>query len=183
MNKNLAVILGELQAQIYWLHDAEKFTELATAAANIYTKLGYSQQQSAIAGKLISEAYQLADDADRAYQTGDYDKETQFYHEAKDKLIKVENTLNYQNSIAVHQMQWWRNFRHKQKFKIIIHLFLQHLKAVGVVHFFTAIKLTYFLMEIGRVHKQRDLETTKHNAIKYWEEILKSKPQQYPYLG
>lgn len=56
MDENLAVMLGELQAQIYWLHDAEKFTELSTAAANIYTKLGYSQQQSAIAGKLISEA-------------------------------------------------------------------------------------------------------------------------------
>ncbi|HEY9299350.1 MAG TPA: hypothetical protein VIQ31_23915 [Phormidium sp.] len=113
MNENLAAILGELQTQIYWLHDALKFTELATAAANIYTKLGYNQQQSATAGKLISEAYQLADDADNAYQAGDYDQEMQFYHEAKDKLIQVENTLNYQISIAVHQMQWWRHFRHK----------------------------------------------------------------------
>ncbi|XWK89064.1 MAG: hypothetical protein U7127_03055 [Phormidium sp.] len=183
MNKNLAVILGELQAQIYWLHDALEFTELATAAANIYTKLGYSQQQSATAGQLISEAYQLADDADRAYQTADYEQEMQFYHEAKDKLIQVEHTLNYQNSIAIHQMKWWRHFRHKQKLQIIIHLFLQHLKAVGFVHLFTAIKLTYFLMEIGRVHKQRDQETTKRNAIKYWEELLKTKPRQYPYLG
>ncbi|WP_228061149.1 MULTISPECIES: hypothetical protein [unclassified Coleofasciculus] len=41
MNENLAVTLGELQAQIYWLHDAEKFTELALAAANIYKILGY----------------------------------------------------------------------------------------------------------------------------------------------
>lgn len=183
MNENLAAILGELQAQIYWLHDAEKFTELATAAANIYTKLGYSQQQSATAGKLISEAYQLADDADRAYKAGDCDREMQFYYQVKDKLAEVETTLNYQNSIAIHQMQWWRYFRHKQKLQIILHLFLQHLKAVGFVHLFTAIKLTYFLMEIGRVHKQRDLETTKHNAIKYWEELLKTQPQQYPYLG
>ena len=41
MNENLAVTLGELQAQIYWLHDAEKFTELAVAAANIYKKHGF----------------------------------------------------------------------------------------------------------------------------------------------
>ncbi|GAX35983.1 hypothetical protein [Nodularia sp. NIES-3585] len=27
MNENLAATLGELQAEIYWLHDAEKFTE------------------------------------------------------------------------------------------------------------------------------------------------------------
>ena len=36
MNVNLAVILGGLQAQIYWLHDAGKYTELALADANIY---------------------------------------------------------------------------------------------------------------------------------------------------
>ncbi|HEY9848608.1 MAG TPA: hypothetical protein V6D28_04055 [Leptolyngbyaceae cyanobacterium] len=183
MNENLAIILGELQAQIYWLHDAEEFIELATAAANIYLKLGYSQQQSATAGKLIGEAYQLADDANLAYKAGDFDREMQFYYKVKDKLVQVENTLNYQNSIAIHQMQWWRYFRHKQKVQIMLHLFLQNLKAIGFIRFLTAIKLTYFLMEIGRVHKQRDLETTKHNAIKYWSELLKTKLQQYPYLG
>ena len=183
MNENLAVMLGELQAQIYWLHDAEEFTELANAAADIYTKLGYVQEQSETAGKLISEAYQLADDADLANQAGDYDREMQFYDQVKDKLIAVETILNYQNSIAIHQMQWWLHFRHKQKLQIIIHLFLQHFKAVGFIHLFTAIKLTYYIVEIGRVHKQRDIETTRHNAIKYWVELLETKPSQYPYLG
>lgn len=183
MNENLAVTLGELQAEIYWLHDAEKFTELALAAANIYQKLGYSEKQAETAGKLISEAYQLADDADVAYQAGNYNREMQFYDEAKYKLIEVETTLGYQTSIAKHQIQWWLHFRHKQKLQIIRHIFLQHLKAVGWINLVTAIKLTYFLMEIGRVHKERDLEITKDNAIQYWEELLKTKPSQYPYLG
>jgi hypothetical protein len=49
MNDSLAVNLGELQAQIYWLHDAEKFTELAEIAAQVYqcleaeTHLGLSE--------------------------------------------------------------------------------------------------------------------------------------------
>lgn len=183
MNENLAVILGQLQAQIYWLHDAEEFTKLATAATNIYRKLGYSQEQSETAGQLISEAYQLADDADLAYKSGNYDMEMQFYYEIKDKLTEVELTLNYQNSVALYQMQWWRYFRHKQHLQIILNLFLQHLNSLGLIHFFSAIKLTYFLMEIGRVHKQRDLETTQKNSIKYWKELLKMKLQQYPYLG
>jgi hypothetical protein len=182
MNETLA-ILGELQAQIYWLHDAEKFTELASAAATIYMKLGYTQQQAETAGNLISQAYQLADDAALAQQAGNFDQEMQFYHQAKDKLIEVETTLGYQTSIAIHQIQWWLYFRHKQKLQVIIHLFLQHFKAVGLINLITAIKLTYFLMEIGRVHKSRDLETTKDNAIKYWTELLKIKPPQYPYLG
>ncbi|MBD2163894.1 hypothetical protein H6G04_05685 [Calothrix membranacea FACHB-236] len=183
MNETLAVTLGELQAQIYWLHDAQKFRELASAATTIYTKLGYNQQQAETAGNLISEAYQLADDAALAQQAGDSAQEMQLYYQVQEKLSKVENTLGYQTSIAIHQMKWWLYFRHRQKLKIIIHLFLQHFKTVGLINLFTAIKLTYFLMEIGRVHKSRDLETTKHNAIKYWAELLKVKPPQYPYLG
>lgn len=183
MNQNLAVTLGELQTEIYWLHDAEKFEELAIAASSIYMKLGYSQEQGETAGKLISAAYQLADEADLAYKAGDFDREMQFYYQVNDKLTEVETILNYQNSIAINQMQWWLHFRHKQKLQIVLHLFLQNFQAVGFSHLFTVIKLTYCIMEILRVHKQRDKEITKHNAIKYWEELLKTKPQQYPYLG
>ncbi|HBB35938.1 MAG TPA: hypothetical protein DDZ80_02435 [Cyanobacteria bacterium UBA8803] len=183
MNENLAVTLGELQAQIYWLHDAEKFTELALAAASIYKNLGYKEKPAETAGQLISEAYQLCDKADLAEQIGNYNQEIQFYEEVKNKLTEVETVLGYQISIARHQMQWWLHFRHQQKLQILRHLFLQHLKAVGWSNLITALKLTYFLMEIGRVHKQRDLETTRHNAIQYWQELLKTKPQQYPYLG
>jgi hypothetical protein len=80
-------------------------------------------------------------------------------------------------------LKWWLYFRYKQKLQIIIHLFLQHFKPLGLVNILTAIQLTYFLMEIGRFHKSRGLETTKDNAIKYWAELLKIKPPQYPYLG
>ncbi|MBN3871556.1 MAG: hypothetical protein HWQ23_15125 [Nostoc sp. JL33] len=183
MNESLAATLGELQAEIYWLHDALKFAELASAAATIYMKLGYTQQQAETAGNLISQAYQLSDDAVLAQKAGDFDKEIQFYHQVKDKLTQVETILDYQTSIAIHQMKWWMYFRHKQKLKILLHLFLQHFKAVGWINLIAAIKLTYFLMEIARVHKSRDTETTKHNAIRYWTELVKIKPPQYPYLG
>lgn len=178
-----AVKLGELQAQIYWLHDAEKFTELASAAATIYLQLGYTQQQAETAGNLISEAYQLSDEAVFAQKAGDFEKEMQFYHQIQDKLNQVETILGYQTSIAIHQMKWWMYFRHKKKLHVLLHLFLQHFKALGLLHLFSAVKLTYFLAEIGRVHKSRDIETTKLNAIKYWMELLKIKPLQYPYLG
>jgi hypothetical protein len=183
MNESLAATLGDLQAQIYWLHDAEKFAELASAAATIYLKLGYTQQQAETAGNLISQAYQLADNADNAQKSGHHDEEINFYHQAKDKLTEAETTLNYQNTIAIHQMQWWMYFRHKQKIRVLLHLFLQNFQAVGLINLLTAIKLTYFLMEIGRAHKLRDIEITKYNATKYWAELLKIKPPQYPYLG
>lgn len=183
MDKSLAATLGELQAQIYWLHDAVEFTQLASTAATIYMKLGYTTEIAQTAGNLISQAYQLADDAADAQKAGNHDREMQFYHQAKDTLVKVETALLYQTSIALHQMKWWMNFRHGQKLQVLQHLFLQNLKAVGLINLPSAIKLTYFLMEIGRVHKSRDLETTKHNAIRYWTELLKINPQQYPYLG
>jgi hypothetical protein len=183
MNETLATQLGELQTEIYWLHDAEKFTELASAAASIYMQLGYSPQQAETAGNLISAAYQLADDAAVAQKAGDFAQEILFYHQVQEKLMAVETTLGYPTSIAKHQMQWWRHFRHQQKLQIIIHLFYQNFLALGWLHLITVFKLTYHLMEIGRVHKSRDRETTKKNAIKYWQELLRIKPSQYPYLG
>lgn len=185
MNDNLIAVLGELQAEIYWLHDAEKFTELAAAAAKIYTSLGYNKQQAEKAGHLISQAYQLADEADLAYKAGDFDEEMQFYHQAQNKLTEVETILGYQTSIAIHQMKWWMYFRHKQKPQILLHLFLQHFKPLGFSHLITAVRLTYYLMEIGRVHKQRNIEITKQNATRYWRLLLKLKINlhQYPYLG
>ncbi|MEH2164913.1 MAG: hypothetical protein V7K38_28635 [Nostoc sp.] len=134
MNETLAATLGELQAQIYWLHDAKEFTELASAAATIYLKLGYTQQQAETAGNLVSEAYQLADDAANAQKASDFDKEMQFYHQVKDKLTEVETTLGYQTSIAIHQMKWWMYFRHKQKLQTLLHLFLQHFRVVGLIN-------------------------------------------------
>ncbi|MBD2576314.1 hypothetical protein [Oscillatoria sp. FACHB-1406] len=183
MSENLAATLGELQSQIYWLHDAENFSELALAAAQIYQKLGYGEEQAQTAGQLISEAYQLADRASLAQEAGHSDREMQFYDRVNNKLTEVEIILDYSRRIARHQMEWWRHFRHKRKFQVLRHLFLQNLKAVGFRNIWTALKLTYFLQEIGRVHKQRDLETTKRNAKKYWYELLKTKPLQYPYLG
>lgn len=183
MNENLAATLGELQSQIYWLHDAENFSELALAAAQIYQKLGYREEQAQTVGQLISEAYQLADRANLAQEAGNAHQEMQFYNQVNDKLTEVETRLNYSRRMAKHQMEWWRHFRHKRKLQVLRHLFLQNLKAVGFRNIWTALKLTYFLKEIGRVHKQRDWETTKHNAQKYWHELLKTKPLQYPYLG
>ncbi|MEA5582550.1 hypothetical protein VB620_14520 [Nodularia harveyana UHCC-0300] len=60
---------------------------------------------------------------------------------------------------------------------------LHNFNAVGLINLFTAIKLTYLLMEISRLYKARDTETTKHNTIQYWAELLKIKPPKYPYLG
>jgi hypothetical protein len=183
INQTLAATLGELQAKIYWLHDAEEFAELASAAATIYMKLGYTQQQAETAGNLISQAYQLSDAAVLAQEAGDFDQEMNYYEQLKDKLIAAEHILGYQTSIAIYQMRWWLHCRHKRKLQIIINLFLQNFKALGLINLVTAIKLTYFIKEITRVHKSRDLETTKYNAIKYWTELLSIKTSQYPYLG
>ena len=143
MNESLAGTLGELQAQIYWLHDAQKFAQLASAAATIYMKLGYTQQQAETAGKLISEAYQLSDDAVLAQEAGNFDKEIQFYHQVKEKLTQVETILGYQTSIAIHQMKWWIYFRHRQKLQVLLHLFLQNVKAVGLINTKSVLKTPF----------------------------------------
>lgn len=183
MNDSLALKLGKLQAQIYWLHDAEKFTELAESAAEIYQYLGYDARTAEIVGNLISQAYQLADPADLAYQAGDFDLEMQFYHQVKDKLLEAEDHLRLSKSIAEYQMKWWLYFRHREKFKVAINLFLQHFNSLGWINLIPAMQVTYDLVKICKIHKLRDLEMTAEYASHYWSILLKIKPRQYPYLG
>jgi hypothetical protein len=183
MNDSLSSTLGHLHAQIYWLHDAEKFAELAAAAAQVYKHLGYDSHIAKIVGRLISEAYQLSDPADLAYKAGDFDSELQFYQQVKDKLVQVETHLGLPESIAEHQMKWWIYFRHKQKFLVILHLFLQHFKSLGWLNLIPAIQVTYYLIQAGKIHKLRDVEMTSQYTTHYWHILLKIQPQQYPYLG
>ncbi|WP_375479934.1 hypothetical protein [uncultured Nostoc sp.] len=183
MNNTLASTLGELQTKIYWLHDAEKFAELAQAATEIYIKLGYDQQKSENVGHLISEAYQLSDDADLSYKAGKIENEIKFYNQVKDKFLEVEAILGLPKSIAEHQIKWWIYFRHKQQFKVIYHLFLQHFKSLGFSYLFIAIQLTYYMLKIGKGHNLRNIEITQKNATKYWLQLLKFNINKYPYLG
>jgi hypothetical protein len=183
MDNNLASTLGELQTKIYWLHDAEKFTELAEAATQIYILLGYAPEKAKIAGDLISQAYQLADDADIAEKAGNSQEEMKYYHQVQEKLIEAENVLNFQTSIAEHQMKWWFYFRHKDKLKVALHLFLQHFKPLGITNLFTAIQLTYCLIGMGKGHNLRDIAMTEEYTTQYWRLLLKLNRQEYPYLG
>ena len=183
MNNTLAATLGELQAKIYWLHDAEDFDELAATVSKIYKSLGHKKERADIAGHLIGEAYQLADHAELASQAGSVLEEIQFYTQAKEKLILAETSLGFTTSIAEHQMKWWMYFRHKKMFLVILHLFLQHLKPLPRTNFLTALRLTYYLLQAGIGHNRRDFEMMKESGTKYWTLLLKTNPQGCPFLG
>jgi hypothetical protein len=183
MNYALASTLGKLQTQVYWLHDAEKFDELAETVAKLYHNLGYEQKQAEIAGGLISKAYQLADEAELARKADLIDVEIQFYNQAKENFLQVENTLGLQKSIAEYQMKWWIYFRHRNYIKIMLNLFFQHFKQLGFINVFTAIKLTYYMLQICNAHNQRNIELSNKNTTKYWTLLLKYHPQNCPYIG
>lgn len=183
MNTALASNLGALQARIYWLHDAEEFDKLADVASKIYENLGHEQEQAKIAGRLISEAYQLADKAESALKAGSIAEEMQFYTKAKEKLVQAEALLDFLTSTAEHQVKWWMYFRHKKVFLVIRHLFYQHFKPLSLTGFLTAIRLTYYLLWVGIGHNKRDFEMTKKNGEKYWMLLLKTNTKGYPFLG
>ncbi len=183
MNTALASQLGALQAQIYWLHDAEEFDELAGVASKIYEILGHDKERAEIAGRRIGEAYQLADNAEFALKAGSAVEEMQFYTNAKEKLIQAEASLGFLTSTAEHQISWWMYFRHKKMLLVMLHLFCQHFKPLGLRDFLTAMRLTYCLLQVGIGHNKRDFEMTKKSGTKYWMLLLKTNTKGCPFLG
>jgi len=85
--------LARWQVSIYWLHDVERFDDLAAAASSIFAVLGHSADASEAAGRCVSTAYQFADQAERARQSGRLSNEAYHYRQAKEVLQKAAMLL------------------------------------------------------------------------------------------
>ncbi len=171
--------LGRLQASIYWLHDAEQFDELAMAASQIYELLGYSKSLSEQVGGLIAKAYRISDDAQIARFAGDSQKELDQYAAAQLQLSKAAQLLGLPVEIAEYQVQWWRLSRHKKLTAALNYLLKQHAQFSRLER----VQLAYFLVQIGLGHDQKRLAKCEQYSVSYWNLLLRSAVDSYPYIG
>jgi hypothetical protein len=174
--------LGKLQVKIYWEHDRCDFEELAQAARELYELLGYEKKEATEIGKLISVAYQLADEAER-FQGIDSEKEKELYHQVERKLREIEQRLNSPISLAYEQSQWWYASRHRHWFKLIYYLFLQQWKPLKFALKRLALPLTFSLIKVGISHFHKNQLECEENASQYWYIILKNQAELNLYLG
>ena len=179
MNAQLAETLGKLQASIYWLHDAEKFEELAQAASKIYQLLGHPESLCDRAAHHIAAAYRISDDAQIARFAGDPQQELEHYAEVQLQLAEAAKVLGLSGAIADYQVQWWRLSRHKKIVTALSYILKQH-HHLSVL---SKTKLAYYSFQIGLGHNQRNLTKCEKYAIHYWNLLLHSRETLYPYLG
>ena len=179
MSTQLADTLGRLQAKIYWLHDAEKFDELANTASKLYQLLDHPESLSDQVGRFISKAYRISDDAQIARFAGDPQQELEHYSEVQIQLTEVTKLLNLPMEIAEYQVQWWMLSRHKKIVAAVGYILKQHNK----LSVLDKTKLSYYSFQIGLGHNQRDLAKCEKYAIQYWILLLQSKETIYPYIG
>ena len=179
MGTQIADTLGRLQARIYWLHDAEKFDDLANTASKIYQLLGHPKSLSNQVGSFISKAYQISDDAQIARFSGEPQQELQYYSKVQLQLAEAVKLLNLPIEIAEYQVQWWMLSRHKKIIAAISYILKQHNK----LSILDKVKLSYYSFQIGLGHNQRDLAKCEKYAIQYWHLLLQSKETIYPYIG
>ncbi|MBU4401002.1 MAG: hypothetical protein KKE86_16935, partial [Planctomycetes bacterium] len=173
------------QVSIYWLHDSCQFEQLANMASVIYQNLGFDRALADKVGRIISECYQVADQAQDLYLKGDCEEEEAAYFLAAEKLKQAERILEYKKSVAVHQVRWWAHFRHRENIRAIYHLFAQNLQEVSIKGLFEAGKLTYNLVRVGFAHNRRDRADAIRYASEYWNILLRSlrKRNDLSYLG
>lgn len=175
--------LGELQADIYWFHDARLFDKLASTAADIFELLDVDKVSSERVGKLISDAYQFADKAEEARIKGRLDVEKNEYMVAEKRLSEAGEILGYKKTISRYQILWWMFFRHKKTAKVIYYMFMQHLQPYGVSRIFKASLLTYYLVNVGLGHNRRDKNFSIKFGKKYWNIIIKKDKSNCPFIG
>jgi hypothetical protein len=176
--------LARWQVSIYWLHDVERFDDLAAAASSIFAVLGHSADASEAAGRCVSTAYQFADQAERARQSGRLSNEAYHYRQAKEVLQKAAMLLDLPASVAASQANWWQQFRHKRCLAVARHLLMQHVHHASPRGALLLPSIVKTMLEIGRAHDRRDRASAIAAAERYWSLTLRAHGgRSVPYLG
>jgi hypothetical protein len=176
--------LARWQVSIYWLHDVERFDDLAVAASNIFAALGHSADAAEAAGRWVSSAYLFADHAERARRNGKLSNEAHHYRQAREVLKKAATLLELPPSVAASQANWWQQFRHKRRLAVAGHLLMQHLHHASPRGTLLLPSIVKSMLDIGRAHDRRDWVGAVVAAEKYWSLTLRAHGgRPVPYLG
>jgi hypothetical protein len=176
--------LAEWQVAIYWLHDAERFDELAATASNIFVALGNSDGVAKVAGRCISTAYRLADQADQAFHSGHLADERGCYRQTSEILQRAASLLGLPPDVAASQVNWWHEFRHGKRLAVASHMLLQHIHHTSLRGALLLPITIATLLRIGHAHNCRDRAGAIAAAERYWSLLLSaSDGRPIPYLG
>jgi hypothetical protein len=176
--------LARWQIEIYWLHDAERFDDLAATTANLFAALGHADGVSQAVGRCIGTAYQLADQAEHAFLSGSVTGEQDGYRQAGEILQDAASRLDLAPDVATSQVAWWHQFRHKNRLAVAHHILRQHIHHVSPSGIFLLPVIVATLLLIGRAHNRRDQAVAAAAARRYWTLLLRAYDRRrIPYLG
>jgi hypothetical protein len=176
--------LAEWQVAIYWLHDAERFDELAATAAKIFAALGSSDDAAQAVGGCIAAAYQYADQADLAFHGGRLADERSCYGQAREILQQAAALRGLPPDVATAQVNWWYQFRHKKWIAAAGQIWMQHRRHTSPRGFALLPLMIMTLLRVGRAHNCRDRSGAIAAAERYWSLLLRAYDGgPIPYLG
>lgn len=180
------VIIRELarrQIDIYNYHDARSFDDLARCAGEQFVSLGIGRERAGKVGKLISDAYRLADCAESASKTSRV-MEDREYGEVAMRLREAALLVGVDTKVADCQARWWKCFRHKNLVGGIRFVFRQHFVGYSPSQITASLLASRNLVLVGLSHKRRDYDGQIRFAEQYWRAIsVGSYVGRIPYLG
>jgi tetratricopeptide (TPR) repeat protein len=176
--------LAQWQVAIYWLHDAERFDELAATAAKIFAALGSSDDAAQAVGRCIGAAYRYADQAELAFHSGRLADERSCYRQAREILQQAASLLDLPPDVAAAQVNWWYQFRHRRWIAAAGQIWMQHMRHTSPRGFALLPLMIMTLLRIGQAHNCRDRAGAIAAAERYWSLLLRAYDvRPIPYLG
>lgn len=154
-------------------HDEKDVIMCSEGASGLYRILtNVSNHKVKTAGTFVREAFWLADKAEK-YQNSNEQKETQFYYDAGDCLVRSRCLVGLELESVAYTIKWWKSYRHKDKEAVYENLTKEQWHQFRAKDVKKAEKCAGILMEAAEEHKKRNWEAVDNVLVNYFEIYLR----------
>jgi len=162
---------ANVNAGIWFCHDAKEFDKVAKNAAELFVSIGY-EKNTGKCGKLVAKAYDLYDRAWESYPSKQSDE---LFKQGLEVHKEIRKLFGKNEKSGYLQHRWWVEFGLKRYWHVFFWLCLHHFTKLQGLNFYKAIKASYLLGQAGlKGHDERSIVETKRRLEIYWNYINQS---------
>lgn len=168
--------MAQLSLNNLILHDEADYEGIRKNIYKILKEKGCSNERIPLIAQKVKEIYMLADIARRNRVNGNYSLEEETYKKMEKIADEIDDDI-CQKKYSKFEIKWWKYWRQNKFLRATIQLLRYNLLQLGPQHPIGAVKNTYYLINAGICHNNKDWKKALKHMEKAWETFILSKDE------